>query len=576
MMLLPTDRQSDLFAHAQEFVDRTVPYRFTESEQAALECFFTNLMQRIFLMHGLPSNVMTALAAMYSRMKNPRGVRGTFVDGFLPAILASTLEEVQAEPWNGDAAKFLKAKGITTLDGFIAYRKEDEGSAECAFMDFLDGMRTDPKYLKEFTNAKRVKTFLMMWLDKYGHNSIGRMGFVCICAERISLLAAKSIEWARVGTGFIELSTRFVDMNGAELYDICREYGVLGSGFEASQTLMTRCLQRYAELSGGEAFNGPLPTFYRKRYENLYVDDAAGFQTGIIGETCDLLGNLLPAATLTSVCATASGEAFSSVLRHLLLDGTPENHAIVNAVLREAEKIGVSQFCRHFEPTAVEIRGWSYLSSAQVYPERPTLFGHTGHAGILHAFSRKEGFESVKDMADIASFLFSDERTDHDKLPREFENAIASFEGTMSFRGWRDIHRQSLSTHRRTLLTPNMGFYEYDKPHPDSLAEAFRATARESKRVWDGLQSVPPFMRQYMLPLGFNVGYSFACNLRQLEFCLWQRTDWSVNHEVRKEFLAMEEAMRETHSWWPLFSRAELEPAYIFARGKKPIPLSVA
>lgn len=83
-------------------------------------------------------------------------------------------------------------------------------------------------------------------------------------------------------------------------------------------------------------------------------------------------------------------------------------------------------------------------------------------------------------------------------------------------------------------------------------------------------------MRQYALPLGFKVGYTFGCNLRQFEFCSWQRTDWSVNHEVRKEFMVMEREIRRLAHWWPAFSRANLEPAFVFARGAKPLALSAA
>ena len=43
----------------------------------------------------------------------------------------------------------------------------------------------------------------------------------------------------------------------------------------------------------------------------------------------------------------------------------------------------------------------------------------------------------------------------------------------MSFRGWRDIHRQGFCTHLRTFVTPEMGFYQYDKPAPAELAKVF-------------------------------------------------------------------------------------------------------
>lgn len=443
---LPADRQADLFAHAREDVDRETPYRFTANEVLALMCFFTNLNHRVFLMHGLPSNIMTALAAMYSRMKNKRGVRGTFVDSFLPALLASTLDEVQAEPWNGDGVAFLKDKNIKSLEAFLAHDLNGAQGPLFAFTAFLQSIRIDPKYIRKFTSAKRVRDFLMLWLDKYGHNSIGRMGHVCICMENVSILAAKSVEWVRPGAGHIELSTRFVDMNGADFYDIAAELEILGANPKEAREFMARCFDRYAFLSGGDAFNGPLPTFYRDRYERFYAQDPGGLTTGIIGETCDVLGNLLPAATRTSVCTAVSGEALSSVLRHLLLDGTPENRAIADAIVREAAKIGADQYCRHYEPTPMDRIGWAYLThDRDEYPTEPSMFSEVptvgGYPSIRAAFGIKAGFEGASTMADIAAILFAEGRTDHDKLPREFEHALASFCGCMSFRGWRDLQR---------------------------------------------------------------------------------------------------------------------------------------
>ena len=573
MFTLPAQSREELLAHASEFVNRAVPYQFTETESRALHSFFTNLDRRVFLLYGLPSNIQTALCAMYSRLKNKRGVRGIFVDSFLPAILAGMLDVVQGADFNGDAMAFLKKERIASLDDFV---KRSDGAA--AFEEFCRCISMNPSYIASFTSSKRVRGFLQTWLDKYGHNSIARMGFVTICMERISILAAKSVEWARPGAGYIELSTRFVDMNGAETYDIGKELEIMEVDAEPALNLAKHCFDRYAALSGGEEFNGPFPAFLRARYEAMYADDPAGLTTGIIGETCDVLGNLLPASTLTSVCAGASGEALSSILKHLLLDGTPENHALAEAILKETEKIGANQFCRHYEPTEGDRRGWQYLSHEKYYPN-PVNFLHPENKmfwnPIQTAFQLKEGFEH-KVMDDIVVELFHGKRLDHDKLPREFELAQAVFCGKMSFRGWRDLHRQGLSTHRRTLLTPHLGFYEYDKPHAPELDPAFQKIAQEARRAWDALDAVPPFMRQYILPLGFNVGYIFGCNLRQLEFCLWQRTDWSVNHEVREVFLGMERRMCDVHDWWKLVSRADREPAYVFARGKKPLPLALS
>ncbi len=571
MFLLPNDKKSELLAHADEYVGAHVPYHFSPSETRVLRQFFTNLNQKIFFVHSLPANVLATLGAMYSRMANPRGIRGVFVDTYLISLIAGMLSEVETS-YGGKVNEFLKAKNIVTLDGFCAH---SDRCRDC-YNEFAYGIVMNPDYVQKLTNTQRTKGFLGTWLDAYGHNSIARVGAVTICFEGISILAAKSIEWSRPGAGYIERSTRYVNMTDPAWYPIENEIEILGNNASTAKIVIEASFLRYAELLGTN-LNGVFPSYLMNRYADRYADDAAGLKTGVTGESYDVLGNLLPVATLTSVCATVSGESLPSVLKHLLLDGTPENNAIVEMVLKEAAKIGANQFCRHYEPTPAERNGWNYLATEPFFDHALVLKWDRDRMPswheLLDSFSMKEGFTNCRDLTEVHARLFGNGRTDHDKLPNEFERIPVFFKGTMSFRGWRDLHRQGMSTHRRTLVTPNLGFYVYDKPHPVELDWAFSSLANLAREVWKLMSHTPLFLRQYFLPLGCNVGFTFGCNARQAEFCNWQRTDWSVNHEVRQVFLAMEKALRERHSWWEKFSRADMTQKYVFARGKTPMPL---
>lgn len=571
MFQLPEEKKSELFAHADEYVGARVVYNFSPSETRILRQFFTNLNQKIFFVHSLPANVLATLGAMYSRIANPRGIRGVFVDTYLISLIAGMVPEVQND-YGGKVNEFLKAKGITTLDGFCAH----SDLCRACYDEFAYGIVMNPDYVQQLTNTERTKVFLKTWLDVYGHNSIARVASVTICFEGISILAAKSLEWSRPGAGYIERSTRYVNMTNPAWYPIENEIGILGDNASVAKAVIEESFKKYAELLGTD-LNGAFPSYLMDRYADAYADDAAGLKTGVTGESYDVLGNLLPAATLTSVCATISGEALPSVLKHLLLDGTPENNAIVQMILKEAAKIGANQFYRHYEPTVAEQNGWNYLVTGPFFDHQLSLKWYHDRMPswheLLDSFSMKEGFTDCRDMNQVYARLFGNGRTDHDKLPNEFERIPVFFKGTMSFRGWRDLHRQGMSTHRRTLLTPDLGFYAYDKPHPTQLDWVFSSLANFARETWKRMPHTPLFLRQYILPLGFNVGFSFRCNARQAEFCNWQRTDWSVNHEVRQVFLAMEKCLRERHSWWEKFSRADMTQKYVFARGKTPMPL---
>lgn len=576
MFTLPTDQRSDLIDHARAFVNADMPYFFTTNEERALQSFFTNLNRRVFFMHTLPANVGATLGAMYSRMKNPRGIRGVFVDNFLPALLAGMLPEVQ-DRYDGDGMKFLKDQKIDSLDSFITATTTTAN----LFEDFCGNIHVDPEYLVNLTNSKRTKGFLSIYLDQYGHNSIARVGSVWLCMEDISILAAKSVEWSRPGTGFIELSTRYVNMDGKDAYPIAEEVAMLGDDASIATQSVAACFHAYGSLLGSAHLDGPFPEFLRTKYADVYKDNTPDLTTGINGETYDVLGNFLPAATLTSVFAASSGEAVSSILKHLVLDGTPENIALAEAILAESERIGANQFCARCEPTPAEQIGWNYLSAGEFSQNADTISISflkndtiSDLAHLWYLLGAKDGFTDCKTMQSIAEKLFPETRGVYDKLSREFETVSLNFLGVMSFRGWRDLHRQSMATHRRTLLTPDLGFYRYDKPRCGEWDMVRKSIVADTKAAYAKLQRVPLFMRQYVLPLGYTVGFLFACNMREFEFCAWQRSKWSVNHEVRKVFLAMEQKVREAyHPWWPSFSRADMTPGYIFARGKTPVPL---
>lgn len=548
-------------------------YRFSDLEAQLLAPFFTNTDKRVYFMHTLPQSIGTALLSMFSRMKNPRGLRGIFADNFMPEMLASMLEETQRD-FDGDGAKFLKRHQLASFDAFVKH----SGDTTRAWATFRDAIRVDTKYLESLTHAEKIVRFMKRWLDAYGHNSIARVGSVWVCFEQISALAAKSIEWGRPGAGYIELSTRYVDMSGKGHYPVWNELEAYGIDAKKVRGAIEQAFFLYRELEG-ENFSGPFPQFLRNEYGHLFKGNEKDLESGVIGETCDVLGNLLPSAVQTSVGACVSGEALPELVKHLLLDNTPENIALVEEIITEAKKTGVDQFIRHAEPTPWKEMTWQYLS--------PDAFPKESKSGITdalipdadktlcRAFARKDGFETRDGLAAIVAALSKTPRGEYDKLPNEFEHVTASFAGLVSFRGWRDIHRQGFCTHFRTYVTPLLGFYRYDKHAPATLTKAFEKIHAANLALYAEMKEkgVPDELMQYPLSLGNIIGFSLSANMLEIEFCNWQRSKFSVNHEVRQIFLAMEQRMRHTYPWWTKLSRANMTPAYVFARGSKGIPL---
>ncbi|MBI2038947.1 MAG: FAD-dependent thymidylate synthase [Candidatus Niyogibacteria bacterium] len=560
------------------FARQDLPYEFSSLEARVLRRFFTNTTQRVFFMQMLPANIGGATIAMYSRLKNPRGIRGIFVDKFLPELLVSPLGITEKE-FGGKPEKALAHYGVKSLQDF----RDKFPDGERVLNEFLVCVSINPGYLEKLTKAERVRRFLQTWLDAYGHNSIARGASVWVCFEQISILAAKSIEWGRPGAGYIELSTRYVDMGGKDCYpiaDILAEYGVSA---EQVRDHLALCFDRYREWQG-ENFDGPFPQFLRSRYAHLYADDPASLESGLIGETCDVLGNFLPSAALTSVGVCVSGEAFPKLLEHLLLDNTPENIALTEMVVEEAGKCGAAQFARHYEPTPWKKASWEYLDITQfeewgyishIFDDVALPRSEDVEFWLLYKFCLRAQFAECHSFEDAVKRLLECPRGEHDKLPNEFEAVSADFRGVMSFRSWRDLHRMGFSTHFRTRLTPQIGFYRYDKPRPDDFDEDCEKLHHASSALYAELheRGVPDELMEYVMPMGTLIGFTIGANLLQHEFSIWQRSKPSVNHEVRQIFLDIEEVLSDEYPWWKRLSRADRTLAYVFARGKKAIPL---
>ncbi|MCL5007007.1 MAG: FAD-dependent thymidylate synthase [Patescibacteria group bacterium] len=558
---MPATPWEKALEHGRKWVKRGITYSFTPNEARVLRIFFTNLSRNTFFLRCFPANVQATLSSMYSRMKNPRGLRGVFVDNFLPLFLASLLNEVEV----GGEEAFLRRNKIRNLDTFIAhsYRTQEK------FEEFIAKMAVDPEYFELFSSAEKAKQFLKMFLDRFGHNSIARTATAAVCLEDISIDAASFVTDARPGSGFIELSTRYVDVSKHGRYPIYEELKLYdGRAAAAADEYISESFAAYRYLIGNN-FDGPFPDFLRTKYKGLFKQTKDA-EVGIQGESCDALGNLLLTSTLTSVCAVMSGEALPTLVRHLLLANRPETIALAEAIVAEAKGGGAGQFLANadrYTPSANDIAGYRHLDVQKFVGDMAPRIHGLSTEDLLKLLTLKEGLAECESVESALALLYPDGRQQFDKLPREFETTI-TVRGTMSFRGWRDDHRQSLATHGRTRVTPHLGFYQYPKPHPAEMQSTFAEIAEQGRKVYAMLANVPVELKEYVLPMGFLVGYTFSANWREWEFCGWQRTKSTVNDEVRQQFLAADRLLGERFPWWKAAARADRTEHYLFARGQ--------
>ncbi len=555
---------------ARAFCNEQLPYQWTNLEKELLSRFVTNTNGRVALMHNLPSNVMAAIIARFSRLKNERGVRGCLIE-FLVAFLQAVFELPDSEKLLDGVTNSVGIEKIQLMIGRVS---------------------ADPQWLQQFANAERIKKLLDQFLTGYGHNSIARAGTVCVIFEQISILAAERIVDGRAGSGYIELSTRFVDMGKKASYPIALElelYGIPKAAIEASDNLSFECYKRWTDPKN------PLQAALWDRFGGLFetefgAEAATGhFQYGCFGDMCDLAGNFLPASTCTSVGVVLSGEALQSLMKHLIGSGISECVALAECIITEAENTGVDQFIRHFMPTELEADGVRLYLPHHFHLLMPQMASAVLHEkyreGVIQDENRlarqlrltlrpeEKKALTLEDLLELRGCTQAKERKER-RQTRPFELIHFSFDAKISFRTFRDIHRHVIvDCMQRTAVTPDLGFFQDTKFRPDSndLNNDFKRVHQANQDLHERMKSsgVPLTLAQYPLALGNNVAFTAGWNLRQHSFMEMQRTKPDVHPEARSLVLALSEELRKRYPWWASVSLADMTRHYLFARAKK-------
>ena len=115
---------------------------FSEREKVILSRVFSNTDKNTYFIYGLPEELVTALLARYSRIKNPRGLRGLFLDDFvtnLPVI----------------------GRIFTDPEGYLReYGDKPVGTIPTGELEKLMGMGFSLGYYGSIVTVQKIKEFL--------------------------------------------------------------------------------------------------------------------------------------------------------------------------------------------------------------------------------------------------------------------------------------------------------------------------------------------------------------------------------------------------------------------------------
>lgn len=484
--------------------------KFTAAEEKSLTPFFTNLNEPVFGLR-LPQEVAGALFSRYSR--SSKSLRRTFLDEFL-------------------------------------------GDSEIALADLLGGTA---QASDQSAALKKARAFYDRVLVGYGDDSVAQLGGAHIACERISNVAAKILEDARIGLAPLEKSTRYVRFDQKEEngdYLFYREPRIMASPHAAAYLeTMNLLFETYSrqmepviefvkrslpidEIEVREPQSGKALSYQEaQRDERLKKWAVSAYRSTIRAQACDILRGYLPAATLTNVGFFGVGQAFEYLLTKLYSHESAEAKNLAAAIHEELNRL-IPSFVKRaqFSDYLAESARATRALSAQLLKELPVQSGDAVTlvdydreaeekvvAAILYPHSRQPMAQlrrlaagmAQKQRRKVLDEYLKQRRHRRDKPGRAFEQIYYTFDILGNLGLYRDLHRHRILTQERQDFTTAHG---YDTP-PEIEEAGFKAEfdrcMQKAAELYEKIHRNLPQEAQYVVPFAYKIRWYMKMNLRE-------------------------------------------------------------
>jgi thymidylate synthase ThyX len=487
---------------------------FTPEERARLEPHFTNLDRPVFALVNLPETVKGALFSRYSRYRGT--LRRLFLDEF-----ADSLPELPA-----------------TFEG-------------------SEGRRAAELYERMFL--------------EYGDDSVAQLGGAHVAVEWCSNVVTKVLQRPRLAA-YLEQSTRYIaydqPMDDAGAWRYWRDPS-LGPEYAVA---MDRLFELYSETLAR------VHAWVESSFPPPPAGGEAAHRRAVKAKSLDLTRGMLPAAALSHMGIFASGQAYESLILHLLAHPLPEANAYGEMILGELEKVMPSFLSRVRRPErggvwieqlrarrergleAVERLG---LRRDPLEPEQASvrLVDVDGdESRLLRALLEEQATVSEAEVADAVARLDDGERARliaelvgerenrRHRPGRGFESLRYRFEVVSDYGAFRDLQRHRMLTAQWQELTPLLGA---DVPEEVGLAgcgAAYVEALEVSAGAWQALRDAGHGPgAQYALCLAYRLRYVMDMNAREAMQLIELRSGAEGHPSYRAVAQEMHRLIAEVH-----------------------------
>jgi thymidylate synthase ThyX len=380
--------------------------------------------------------------------------------------------------------------------------------------------------------SEKARAFHEKWTVGYSHASVAEHAVVHLGIENVSILAAKAIEDARLGS-FTEKSTRYVQFD--------RDSPVDPPEFSADNRVTYRgacnqLLDTYAELM-------PMVMAEVAR-RSPGAKDAA-----IKAQALDAVRGLLPAGTRTSLGMTCNARTLAGLCRKMG-GSASEEVRLLAAKLADAGRVVAPTLLRHTEP--VERRGVP-LASRTFFAGRIIEF-YRWDSDALDRLASAIANEDMRPDIALAPSIKTVVRREllnrgpHEPAPRAFEATSYHVALTLDYGAYRDLQRHRMLSPFTGLLSPRSG---HGVPE---LVEAVGGRAQyvdamgRAAAAWASLVDQPS-AAQYVVPLGYRHRVLWVVNLRELIHVIELRSGRQGHHSYRRVAQELYREVIKIHPW---------------------------
>ncbi len=503
---------------------------FSPEERALLAPYVTSLDDGIYVLRGLPEEVVAVLFAYYSRSRDDLRTN-------LLRLLRDQELAVSGTPSELDESELILAR-------------------------------------------QKAREFHEKWVVGYGHASVAEHAVAHVAVEDLSIVASKVIEDCRLAS-YTEKSTRYVPFPRR----YCRDPGLPTEAAADYAAIIEGLFDVYEELL-------PLTTdaVMATADRSAYKTDR-GFEGACRAQACDALRYLLPAATYTNIGLTANARTLEHMISKLLSHDLPELRDAGERIRRETTKViptlikyaRANAYWMETLPAIGELADAAGLTtpsagapSAVRLVSGPSEDEATARlaAAILYpaaacdydtVWARVSGWSQERRQEVVERYL-AGRRTygsgGHgytDPPLRGLEHAAFTFEITVDYGAYRDIQRHRMATQTTQTLGCALGWETpgllVDAGFGGRFAAAMEAAAAGHAR----LAALNPTAAQYVVPLAFRTRVLFTWNLRELHHFISLRSARQGHTSYRRVAQQCYRALESSHPFLAGFIKVDLE-----------------